>query len=103
VITSRRAFLATLAGGVFVPKFEKWFRQGSGLLVPRPGLTMLDPRGEPWSVEIVAGQNAGAVLPARFDGTGSLTVDLPGGYRSTLQFIEPTYPPEYQARSLRVG
>jgi hypothetical protein len=31
---SRRAFLTTLAGGIFVPKVEKWFRMGFGLWQP---------------------------------------------------------------------
>lgn len=35
---NRRGFLTALgvaAGGVFVPKFGRWFRQGSGILVRR--------------------------------------------------------------------
>ena len=35
----RRRFLGmslAAVGGIFVPKYDKWFRQGSGLLTPSP-------------------------------------------------------------------
>lgn len=43
---NRRWFLgASLAvvGSVFVPKYERWYRQGSGLLVPRAPELLKDP------------------------------------------------------------
>lgn len=39
---NRRGFLGmslAAAGMVFAPKFGRWHRQGSGLLVPKPGTT----------------------------------------------------------------
>lgn len=45
---NRRTFAGlTLAaiGGVFAPRFGRWYRQGSGLLVPEPWVTV---RGGAW-------------------------------------------------------
>lgn len=53
---NRRAFaglsLAAI-GGVFVPQFGKWYRQGSGLLAPNPGWTMswMEHPGDPMGFE----------------------------------------------------
>lgn len=50
---NRRSFLGALtvaAGTVFVPKFEGWFRQGSGLLVPDAAIVRpLGPSEEIWT------------------------------------------------------
>ena len=35
---NRRSFLGLAALSVFAPKYGRWFRRGSGLIVPRDGL-----------------------------------------------------------------
>ncbi len=32
----RRTFLTIATSGIFVPKYERWFKQLSGLIIPRP-------------------------------------------------------------------
>jgi hypothetical protein len=113
VITSRRAFLATLAGGIFVPKFEKWFRQGSGLLVPRQGIPVTYIETEtvgPYFVEIIAGPNAGRWIPARYDADrNSIEAELPAplmagdAVRLVTRFTSEEGPPLFQPRSLLAG